>query len=128
MEVTQGQEEANTSQPVSPSTHSRYCCPCEGFRRGLSHVWSQHQIKSPFPWYMAGRPWTGALASWGSGALEGVEPAILRPLGVLTLWSIGGVHKFLLHLSRSPCCLTAGPLPGELGSCLPGHWRLLCWK
>lgn len=48
VEVTQGQDEANISQSISPSSYSKYCCSYQGFRRGFSLLWHQHQVKSPF--------------------------------------------------------------------------------
>lgn len=47
MGVTQGQDEADASQSISPSSYSRSCRSYQGFRRGFSLLWHQHPVKSP---------------------------------------------------------------------------------
>lgn len=73
-EVTQGQDEANTSQSISPSSYSRSCCSYQDFRRGFSLLWHQHPVKSPFLGCMGPlmrRSHRCGLVSWESKCVEG---------------------------------------------------------
>lgn len=66
--------------------------------------------------------WAGHLGIEGLGGSRASPPGVFR---ASPSWS---AEKPVSSSSSSSQCLTAGPLPGELGSCLPVLWGLLCWK
>lgn len=83
MGVTQGQDEANTSQSISPSSYSRSCCSYQGFRRRFSLLWHQHPVK-PLSWVCGAidkersQVWAGLLGTRVHGGPRARHPVAFR--------------------------------------------------